>query len=231
VRSILLFLFTLSASLHSFAQDIAERTRRLTPEVTEKFHVLKSNDTIIQGQYAAFVNKKLLAVGNYNQNKKTGTWTFFDKQNQVCQRYNYDTQTLMFEGPENTAAGVKYIVDDSLTTNYTFSRPVRIGGRYYGYLNYVNLIRLPDELKNLSNESYKATIELLVSPGGRLAEFKFRVHSAYSATDQNDIVLNLNLKLIKEEDKMFIPGKLNDKPVNIRIIIPCQFYKSDMVRL
>ncbi len=185
----------------------------------------------MQGQYTAYLDKKLLAVGNYNQNQKIGTWTFFDKQNQPCQRYNYDTKTLMFESPENAANGVRYIVDDSLTTEYSFSRPVRIGGRYYGYLNYVNLIRLPEDLRNLSNESYKPTIELLVSPGGRLAEFKFRVHPTFSAVDINDVVLNLNLKLIKEEDKIFIPGKLNDKPLPIRIIIPCQFYKSDMVRL
>jgi len=185
----------------------------------------------MQGQYTAFLDKKLLAVGNYHQNKKIGTWTFFDKKNQPCQRYNYDTKTLMFEAPEDGSAGIRYVVDDSLTTNYTFSRPVRLGGRYYGFLNYVNLIRLPEDLRNLSNEDFKATIELLVSPGGRLAEFKFRVHRAYSATDVNDIVLNLNLKLINEEDKIFIPAKLNDNPVNIRIIIPCQFYKSDMVRL
>lgn len=185
----------------------------------------------MHGQYSAYLNKKLLAVGNYDQNKKIGTWTFFDKQSQVCQRYNYDTKALMMESPENSANGVRYIVDDSLTTQYTFSRPVRIGGRYYGYLNYVNLIRLPEEMRNLSNESYKPTIELLVSPGGRLAEFKFRVHPAYSAAEVDDVVLNLNLKLIKDEDKVFIPGKLNDKPLAIRIIIPCQFYKSDMVRL
>ncbi len=185
----------------------------------------------MQGQYTAYLDKKLLAVGNYDKNKKIGTWTFFDKQHQPCQRYNYDTKTLMFESPENSANGVRYIVDDSLTTEYTFSRPVRIGGRYYGYLNYVNLIRLPEDLRNLNNDTYKATIELLVSPGGRLADFKFRVHNAYSALDVNDIVLNLNLKLIKDEDKVFIPGKLNDNPLSIRIIIPCQFYKSDMVRL
>ncbi|WP_342648276.1 hypothetical protein [Mucilaginibacter sp. CSA2-8R] len=231
MKYIIILLLTLSASLNSFAQDIAERTRRLTPEVTEKYHVLKSNDTIMQGQYTAYLNKKLLAVGNYDQNKKIGTWTFFDKHNQPSQRYNYTTKTLLFEAPENSADGVRYIVDDSLKTDYTFSRPARIGGRYYGYLNYVNLIRLPEELRNLSNESYKTTIELLVSPGGRLAEFKFRVHSAYSALDVNDVVLSLNLKLIKDEDKIFIPAKLNGNPVSIRIIIPCQFYKSDMVRL
>jgi hypothetical protein len=158
VKYIFLLLITLSASLHSIAQDIAERTRRLTPEVTEKYHVLKSNDTIMQGQYTAFLDKKLLAVGNYHQNKKIGTWTFFDKKNQPCQRYNYDTKTLMFEAPEDGSAGIRYVVDDSLTTNYTFSRPVRLGGRYYGFLNYVNLIRLPEDLRNLSNEDFKATI-------------------------------------------------------------------------
>ncbi len=185
----------------------------------------------MQGQYTAYLNKKLLAVGNYDKNKKIGTWTFFDKQNQPCQRYNYDTKTLMFEAPENESNGVRYIVDDSLKTDYTFNRPVRVGGRYYGYLNYVNLIRLPEDLRNLNNEAYNPTLELLVSPGGRLAEFKFRLHPPYMASEYNDVILNVNLKLVKDEDKIFIPAKLNDQPVSIRIIIPCQFYKSDMVRL
>ena len=208
-----------------------ERSRKLTPEVTEKYQVLKSDYSVMQGTYAAYLKKALVAAGNYNKNIKTGTWTFFDAKGKVVQRYNYDKNTLIYEAPHDSTLRVRYVVDDSLKNNPLFTRPVRIGGRYYGYLPYINLIKLPAYASNLDNLNYRATIELLITPLGRLAEYKLRISAIGALNRDDDVVLNLNLNLLKDEDKVFLPATLNNNPIPVRIVIPCDFYRSDLIRL
>lgn len=214
-----------------FAQETVERSRKLTPEVNEKYNVLKNDYNFMQGQYAAYLKKVLLAAGRYDKNKKVGTWTYFNTQGQLTQRYNYDSRTLTYEAPEDAKTGIRYIVDDSLKNNPRFTRPVRIGGRYFGYLPYINLVKLPNEFAGLSNIDTRVSMELLVTPLGRLAEFKLRIGSRLVEPGDRDAVFNINLNLLAEEDKVFIPATLNDEPIALRIFIPCEFYKGDLVRL
>jgi len=214
-----------------FAQETVERNRKLTPEVTEKYHVLKSDYNTLQGTYAAYLKKVLVAAGNYNKNIKTGTWTFFDAKGKVSQRFNYDKKTLVYEAPHDSTSSVRYVVDDSLKNNPLFTRPVRIGGRYYGYLPYINLIKLPAYVSNLNNTTDRATMELLITPLGRLAEYKLHISTIGAINQDNDVVLNINLNLLKDEDKVFLPATLNNNPIAVRIVIPCYFYRSDLIRL
>jgi len=213
------------------AQETVERSRKLTPEVTEKYKVLKNNYNVMQGSYAAYLKKTLIAAGNYDKNLKTGTWTFFDADGKINQRFNYDKKMLVYEAPQSNTSNMHYVVDDSLKNNPQFTRPVRIGGRYYGYLPYVNLIKLPQDLTNLNNETDRATMELLITPLGRLAEYKLRISPVGAQTPDNDVVLNINLNLLTDEDKVFVPATLNNQPTAVRIIIPCYFFKSDLIRL
>ncbi|MFD1256024.1 hypothetical protein ACFQ3S_04390 [Mucilaginibacter terrae] len=227
----ILYVALLFIGHYSFAQETVERNRKLTPQVDEKYQVLKTDYAVMQGTYAAYLKKTLIAAGRYENNKKTGIWTFFNIKGVVCQRYDYSKEHLIYEAPEDSTSGVRYVVDDSLKNEFKFYKPVRIGGRYYGYLKYINLIRLPVDLTNLSNETVGAAMELLVSPGGRLAEFKIRLRNYNNKDPEGGIVLNVNLNLMDEEDKLFIGAKLNDIPVPVRIIIPVYFYKMNQVRL
>jgi hypothetical protein len=227
----ILFVTLLFVGHRLLAQETVERSRKLTPLVEEKYQVLKTDYSIMQGIYSAYLKKTLIAAGRYDRNQKTGIWTFFNSKGVVCQRFDYTKQSLIYEAPEDSTTGIRYVVDDTLRTNFKFSRPVRIGGRYYGYLKYTNLIKLPTDLTNLNNATEQAAMELLVSPGGRLAEFKIRVSSRDEQDPSGGVALTLNLNLLDEEDKVFVGGKLNDKPVPVRIIIPVYFYKSDQVRL
>jgi len=224
----LLFPFLCS---YCFAQQTVERDRKLSPQVTEKYNVLKSDYTVLQGQYSAYFKKKLLAAGKYENNKRTGTWTFFDKQGAPCQRFNYDANSLLFETQPDTSIRVIYMVDDSLKNNPRFTRPIRIGGLYYGFLPYANLVRLPAMYQGLSNEESSATIEILVSPYGRLAEFKLRVRPYKAPYSDNDAIFNFNINLLDTDDKVFVPATLNKEPISVRMIIPCRFRGGDRIEL
>lgn len=231
VRKLLTCISLLITSYCCFAQETVERNRKLTPEVTEKYNVLKSDYNVRQGIYAAYLKKILIAAGSYNKNTKTGTWTFFDAKGKVIQRFNYDKLSVIYEAPQDSSSQIRYVVDDSLKNNPLFGRPVRIGGRYYGYLPYVNLVKLPQSLYNLSNLTDRATMELLITPLGRLAEYKLRISPVGTQNQDDDVVLNMNLNLLTDEDKIFVPATLNNEPIAIRIIVPCYFYRSDLIRL
>lgn len=226
----LFLLFTFFYS-YGFAQQTVERDRKLSSNVTEKYNVLKNDYTVLQGQYSAYLKKKLLAAGKYENNKRTGTWTFFDKQGAPCQRFNYDTSSLLFEKQPDTATKVIYMVDDSLKNNPRFTRPIRVGGLYYGFLPYANLVRLPKDYWELNNEMSSATLEILVSPYGRLAELKLRVRPYNAPFSDNDAVFNFNINLLDADDKVFVPATLNKEPISVRMIVPCRFKGVDRIEL
>lgn len=231
LRKLIICIGLLITQYHCFAQETVERSRKLTPEVTEKYHVLKSDYNIMLGVYAAYLKKVLIAAGNYDKNEKIGTWTFFDIKGKVSQRFDYNKRILVYEARQDSTSNIRYVVDDSLTKNPQFTRPVRIGGNYYGYLPYVNLIKLPPSASGLNNLTDRATMELLITPLGRLAEYKLRVSPVGASNQDDDLVLSINLDLLTDDDKMFVPATLNNEPISVRIIIPCYFYRTDKVRL
>jgi len=61
-------------------------------------------------------------------------------------------------------------------------------------------------------------IELLVSPLGRLADYKVRLVSAYYQYDQ---IFSMDVGLFSDEDRTFRPATLNGRPVMSRILIKC----------
>ena len=75
IKITLPFLLTLITLSNCFAQDTIKRTRKITPEVTEKYTAVIGTDREIkQGLYQAFYNKKIpIVVGKYTDDKKTGT--------------------------------------------------------------------------------------------------------------------------------------------------------------
>jgi hypothetical protein len=63
-----------------------------------------------------------------------------------------------------------------------------------------------------------AVVELLISPLGRLADFKVRTNCSLIQYDQT---ITMHVNLFKEEDRQFIPATYNGQPIMSRIIIRC----------
>ncbi len=217
------YFFLLSVPLfyltNAFAQDTVEQKNRLSDYVIERFYVLKSDPKVKQGPYKAFLRRKtLIAMGNYNKGKKTGIWTFYESDGRLVERFNYNTNTLLNEAPLDTGSNIQYLFDVKAKEADKLTRPLKIGGSYYGFLPYVNAFKLPFDVTDVNTNSFDAYIELLVSPGGRLAEYK--VHVASDEYQYKQVTV-LSSDLFKEEDKQFIPATLNDEPILSRILIRC----------
>jgi hypothetical protein len=202
-----------------FAQETIERNNRLTDSVTETFEVLKSNKDIKQGLYRAlFKHKTLVATGNYTNDKKTGIWNFYRPNSKLVQRFNYDKNQLVFESGLDTLYDVHYLLDQKIEDTDTITRPVKTGGVYYGLIPYVSAFQVPFDTFETNTDDFDAVIELLISPLGRLADYKIHIVSDYYKYKQ---VFSLDVNLFSEEDRQFIPATLNSKPVLSRITIKC----------
>ncbi len=228
-KIILTFLLTLISLANCFSQDTIKRTRKITPQVTEKYTAVIGTDREIkQGLYQALYNRKTpIAVGKYTDDKKTGTWQFFNKRGQSIQRYNYDTNTLQLETSEDEKSSMRYEFDVEPIGTDRLTKPVKPGGRYYGYLPYLKCFTLPREMREADLDAYYVAMELLISPGGRLAEFKFHIKTSWD--EDFDWVINVSPNRLFEDDKKFIPATLNGEPISSQIMIYCYFTDNQTI--
>ena len=212
-------LFTLPFINACFAQDTVARRNRLSDSVVEHFFELKANPGVKEGLYTAVLRRKiLLAEGKYKNGQKIGVWQFFDVSGNLNERYNYDKKQFTYEAPLYAGADLSYMFDDTLKKGDRLTRPLKIGGIYYGFIPYLSIFKLPFDTMDIETDSFGAVVELLISPLGRLAEYKVRVSSAYY---QYDRIFTMDLDLFSEEDRTFVPATLNGRPVMSRILIKC----------
>jgi hypothetical protein len=230
VKRILLLIITLFCIGQCLAQDVVERKNKLTELVNEKFQtVIQTHKQIKQGVYHAFYNKKtVIASGTYTDDKKTGMWHFYDQRGRLLQNFNYDTNRLQYEAPEDSTSNIMYRVDEFIRDTDRVTKPIRLGGRYYGYVPYLRTFKLPEGFNNSAYWGHcTVMLEILVSPLGRLADCT--AHVRYAGSDKDLAEVSINPALISDEDKQFVPATLNRKPVSSRILIGCYITRDDEI--
>jgi hypothetical protein len=219
VKKLFLLIITLFYLNNCFAQDTIERKSRLTDSVRERFHVLKSAPDTKVGLYQAFFKRKtLIASGNYTNGKRTGLWHFYTPEGRLVENFDFDTQTFTYEGTLDEQSDLGFLFDDKIGKTDTVTRPLKIGGSYYGFIPYLTIFRLPFDVTDTNTDSFEAIVELLISPGGRLADYKVHLISSYY--DYNH-TFSLDVNLFSEADRIFVPARLNQRPILSRVFIKC----------
>jgi hypothetical protein len=212
-------LFCFCCATGCFGQDTIAQRNRLSDSVVEHFYVLKSNPKVKVGPYTALLKRKIpIARGNYDNGKKNGVWQFFDIRGRLNEKYNYDKKELTYEAPLYSSGDFSFLFDDSLKRGDRLTRPLKIGGVYYGFVSYLNIFKVPFDTFDMNTDAFEADIELLISPLGQLADYNIRLVSDYY---QYDHIFNMDISLFDQEDRTFIPATLNGRPVMSRIIIKC----------
>jgi antitoxin component YwqK of YwqJK toxin-antitoxin module len=204
-----------------FSQETAEKKNWLNDNVIEKFQVLKNKPEVRNGAYEALYRRRVpVAQGTYTNNKKTGMWRFYDPKGKLMQVFDYDSRTIRYEAKEYTqSSDFYYAVDKEIADTDKITKPLKIGGRYFGYLPYLGLYQPPFNPYEWGTDGCVAIVELLISPLGRLADFKVRTNCSLIQYDQT---ITMNINLFKEEDRQFIPATYNGQPVLSRIMIRCR---------
>src|ERR1700709_872421 len=151
MKKIFLLLIPVFCITACFAQDTVEQKNRPYDRITERFYVLKSDQKTKQGPYKAFLRRKILiAMGNYNRDKKVGIWTFYESDGRLVERFNYNTNMLLNEAPLDSVSNINYVFDAQISKGDKVTRPLKIGGSYYGFLPYVKLFKLPFDVTDIN---------------------------------------------------------------------------------
>jgi hypothetical protein len=222
LKRFLLFFTSITLTINCFAQETVEKKTKLTGNVSQVYKVLASNKYTKQGLYQALFKKKtVVATGMFENDKKSGIWRFYDQKGQAMQIYDYSKKQLLFEAREDTSSNLRYFVDKQLDSTSKITKPVKVGGRYFGYLPYLNLFTVPKDLRDINYDVFSAVVELLISPYGRLADYKVHLTALnFKRT------INMNINLPNEEDMVFIPATLNGEPISSRVVIQCYVTNS-----
>ncbi|MDN3579251.1 hypothetical protein [Mucilaginibacter flavus] len=215
MKNIPLLIIILLFAKKGFTQETIERSRQTSKHITEKLHVLKSDKSTRQGSCLVIYDKKYaIANGKYDHDVRVGIWHFFTSDGHLVQNYDYNSKEITYEAPEDTLSNLRYFVDKQLADSDKTTKPFKVGGRYYGYLPYLKLFKLPANLMDINRTVSWAVCELLVSPYGRLAYLKVTLYSGnYTKT------FNMNIDLLAEEDKVFVPATVNNQPIGCRIML------------
>jgi hypothetical protein len=218
-----IFFFTICTvllPLLTHAQQTLLQAQKITKDVTLVYNVLKDNKQVKDGLFQARYKKNIaLASGLYKNDKRVGMWHFFNKEGINAQNFDYDRNMLTYEAPDDR--GFKYVLDKDFEKTDTVTKPIKIGGRYYGYIPYLVIFQKPADLTYADILSTSATLELLISPAGNLADYTVHLSGYYYKND-----LNVNINLLNAEDKIFIPAKMNGEPIASRIFIQCRLDSS-----
>jgi hypothetical protein len=212
-------------AVYSRAQDEQETTDKknwLTENVKEKFTVLKSDGKTKQGLYQAIYTGTgaIIARGKYEDNKRTGTWLFFDVHQKLIETFDYTRNELLGEEPIDAYSKqfIRYAFDQHFKDTDRVTKPIRIGGRCFGYIPYLQLFHLSADYNNVDPRLLMAHLELLISPGGRLADLKIHI----IASDNSERVTTISPEIFSEEDRQFVPATVNGQPVLSRIFVACR---------
>ena len=193
MKNTFLFIINFLCITNCFSQETVERKNWLTDSVIERFYVLKTDKNTKQGPYKAFYQRKtIIAAGNYDNGKKTGEWNFYDTLGKLVERYDYSTHTFKYEAPLYAGIDLSYFFDEKINKNDTVRRPIKIGGIYYGYIPYLSIFQVPFDVLDVNTYSFDAYVELLISPGGRLADYN--VHLISSSYQYNHTI-NMDISL------------------------------------
>ncbi|MCC8410188.1 hypothetical protein LJ707_14705 [Mucilaginibacter sp. UR6-1] len=217
-------LFTLllcAVALNTYAQVTQNKDEKLIQDVQERYAVLADSPSVRHGLYQAIYKKKIaIASGRYNRGKRVGVWHFYSKKGILLQNYDYGKHAIMFSSPVDTMRAVRYVIDDEIKPTDTITAPIKPGSVYFGYMAYVKQIAVPPDLGVIDYSILTGVVELLVSPGGRLADFKIRVVSPSGFINK---VADMPLDTLSEEDKVFLPASKNGNNVGMTVIITCRF--------
>jgi len=220
VKKLFLLFVVIFCTTDCFAQDtLRSKKNWLTDSVIERYNVLRSDPSVKDGPYKAFFKRKtMIASGNFKNGKHTGIWQFFDPRGRLVEKYDYDKNNFTYIAPIYARSYLSYLLDDTLKKGDRVTRPLKIGGVYYGFIPYVSLFQVPFDTFDVNTAAFEANIELLISPLGQLANYTVRLSSQYYEYDQT---FNIDVHLFDEADRTFLPATLNGRPVMSRIIIKC----------
>lgn len=215
MRLLPLFILFLYASL-AFSQPARKMVKTKSRYLVEQYEVLTTNDTLRTGSYRKYFREGnlLLEEGQYDNNQRTGVWTFYDEKGRSELVYDYSTHTLrannrtMFD-----SLGVIQVDGKSIVVRLD-PPPVFLASSYQISGILMRESRLPIHLHKAGISELSYQIMAIVSPAGA----HYRV-----LPSQPDKDFSKNARewaLLAFENVKWLPGVYEGKEVTAIYTLP-----------
>jgi TonB family protein len=216
MKHLFLFFFV-CCSLPLLGQDLIKQTNNLAhPYSKEVYYVLKADPAIKSGAYKKyFSGTKLAENGRFEANQRVGTWQYYNPQGEVEQQYNWTSNTLESARPFTGVECVGIEENGVFTDQKPDECPIFLGGTptLHRYILYV--LRYPAQaLRN--NKTGIVHISATITPDGQMINEQVAQGLGYGLDEEA-------LRVFKTITGEWIPGKVNGKPVNTKIVWPFRF--------
>jgi hypothetical protein len=232
---IILLLFS---SFQAFSQNERKQKKTYKEPFYEKYFVLKSNAKIKDGPYVFLFKKDTLINGFYKNDKKDSIWSFFNSKGELEFKYNYNSREIVFWNIYAKTDVINWGQMLGLTMNninykikYSTIQPIDSFNRNKDYTVFINkekLIIKLDQPPLYSQGSLMLQVELssLISKINLDWEFnsscliQFKIDETGNTSEYKIIVPSGKkyeetfLKLLKEKNLEWIPGKYNGNAVS-----------------
>ena len=216
-------LVMLLTPLAAMSQDKLVK-KKVSLNLTEQYHVSNTNKDVRQGLYMVTdADGGAVVRGKYENNKKTGTWMFYDPNNKLVQQYDYNNSKMLYTN-QDSGSYVKTDYSISSPNKASVEAPVKIGGSTLAFLSFYNTKDIPPSiLKEKSNINIQYTVS--VEPSGQISD-------VYAEYESNGI--NERKKLYVKPNSSglldFIPAKVDGKEVKSTVMLSTTI-QADKIRV
>jgi TonB family protein len=190
-------------------------------ENREEYYVLKSDNSIRNGDYRKFSSKNsLLIKGHYTNGLKDSIWELYNSKGEIFQKIDVSKNDLVYVKIEDSEKDNLYkLINGNDKSLVALDRPpVYLGGNdNFLYELAINL-RYPDEAFN-NGISGRVFVSFTVDKNGKTTNYQV-LKSAGHGFDEEAI------RALKSIPENWFPGILDGKAVDIELSYPVTFTLS-----
>jgi hypothetical protein len=245
MKTTLIFSLLFLQTVLLFGQEPKTKKKKVTQgEGTAVFYVLASNDTVKHGDYQvkAYTGNRILIKGSYSNNKKvglwteqyygneykgakasghydndmkTGNWSYFDFEGDTAMIYNWTENRMVFSKACHSDMKEYTVINDGKESRSTLEcAPTCVTGRDYFLYEFWRMMGQQTSLfNNMGNDLYqlKTNISVTVENTGAVTEI------TYSTDEKTELK-----KVVEDFVKSYkwIPGKKDGKDVTAKFEFP-----------
>jgi TonB family protein len=165
-----------------------------------------------------YYREDLVAEGHYKADKKTGVWTGYTRGFERL-KYDFTTRELLLYVPATIDTVQTFRAISSSADTIFDRRPIYINGMLGFANNLLRQIRYP-AIARESNKVGEVIIAFTIDEEGNATNFTVKKKLGYGLEDEV-------LRVIKQNDGVWVPAILKGKPVAVQCEIPILFELGD----
>ena len=216
-------LVMLLTPLAAMSQDKLVK-KKVSLNLTEQYHVSNTNKDVRQGLYMVTdADGGAVVRGKYENNKKTGTWMFYDPNNKLVQQYDYTNSKMLYTN-QDSGSYIKTEYNIPAPDKASVQIPVKIGGSTLAFLSFYNTKDIPPSILKEKTD-INVTYTISVEPDGQISDVYADYESGFTK-ERKKVYVKPNSSGLLD----FIPAKVDGKEVKSTVMLSTTI-QADKIRV